>query len=122
LLAGPTEGAFISFLPAWAASLLTKVIVLGLIPLATAAWLAEDVACQLIGEYILTDQRIWLRSSPYVWSRCAIPLEDIDSLAWRRDAIFIRLRSTRKIQVLMISDGKLHVKAYEQFTGKSKTR
>ncbi|MDP2993919.1 MAG: hypothetical protein Q8N46_02225 [Anaerolineales bacterium] len=121
LLKGPTEAAFISFLPAWAASLLIKSLYLGLFPLAAAAWVAEDVACTFIGEFILTDQRIWVRGSPYAWSQSVTPLEDIVSLTWRRDAIFIKQKSNRKIQVHMISDGKLFVKAYEQFAGKSKT-
>ncbi len=121
LLSGPTEGAFIYFLPAWAASLLTKSLYLGLFPLAAAAWIAEDVACIFIGEFILTDQRIWVRGSPYAWRQSGTPLEDIASLTWRRDAIFIKQKSTRRIQVHMFSDGKSFVKAYEQFVGKSKT-
>lgn len=121
LLEGPTEAAFISFLPAWAASLLIKSLYLGLFPLAAAAWVAEDVACTFISEFILTDQRIWVRGSPYAWSQSVTPLEDIASLTWRRDAIFIKQKSNRKIQVHMISDGKLFVKAFEQFIGKSKT-
>ncbi len=120
-LASPTEGAFISFLPDWAASLLTNCIYLGLVPLAATAWVVEDLACTFIGEIILTDQRIWARGSPYAWSQSATPLEDIASLTWRRDAVFIRQKSTRKIQVHMFLDGKSFVKAYEQFTGKSKT-
>ena len=121
LLAGPTESDFVSFLPAWAASLLAKFLYLGVVPLASAAWLAEDVACTFIGEFILTDQRIWVRGSPYAWNQSATPLEDIASLTWRRDAIFIKQKSTRKIQVHMVPDGKLFMKAYEQFTIKSKT-
>jgi hypothetical protein len=121
LLADSTEGTFISFLPAWTASLLTKCLYLGLFPLALAAWVAEDVACTFIGSFILTNQRIWVRGSPYAWSQSAIPLEDISSLMWRRDAIFIRQKSTRKIQVHMVSGGKLLVKAYEQFIEKSGT-
>ena len=48
------------------------------------------------------------------------PLDDIASLTWRRDAIFMKQKSTRKIQVHMFSEGKLFVKAYEQLVGKSK--
>jgi hypothetical protein len=120
LLAGPTEAAFISFLPAWAASLVSRSLYLGLIPLAAVAWVAEEVACTFIGEFILTDQRIWVRGSPYAWSQNATPLEDIASLSWRRDAIFMKQKSTRKMQVHIFSDGKLFVKAYEQFAGKLK--
>jgi hypothetical protein len=82
---------------------------------------AEDLTCTFIGEFILTNQRIWVRGSPYAWSQSATPLEEIASLTWRRDAIFIKQKSTRKTQVHMISDGKLFVKAFEQFVGKSKT-
>jgi|GEM_PF-1524774 len=121
LFAGPTETAFITFLPAWAASLLTRSLYLGPVPLVAVAWVAEEVACTLTGEFILTDQRIWVRGSPYAWSQNAIPLEDIASLTWRRDAIFMKQKSSRKIQVHIFSEGKLFVKAYEQFTGKSKT-
>ncbi|MBE3038834.1 MAG: hypothetical protein IMZ62_08495 [Chloroflexi bacterium] len=121
LLTGPTEGVFISFLPAWAASLLIKSLYLGLFPLAAAAWVAEDVACTFISEFILTDQRIWVRGSPYAWSQSVTPLEDIASMTWRRDAIFMKQKSTRKIQVHMFSDGKLFVKAYKHFVGKSRT-
>ena len=121
LLAGSTESAFISFLPAWIASLLTKFLYLGIFPLAATAWVAEDVACTFIGEFILTDQRIWVRGSPYAWSQSATLLDDIVSLTWRRDAIFLRQKSTRKIQVHMFAEGKLIVKAYEQIIGKSKT-
>jgi hypothetical protein len=85
-----------------------------------AAWVVEDVACVVIGEFILTNQRIWVRGSPYAWSQSATPLDEIASLTWRRDAIFIRHKSSRKIQVHMFSEGKLFVKAYEQFTGKLK--
>jgi hypothetical protein len=121
MLADPTESAFTSFLPAWMASLLTKFLYLGLIPLAATAWVTEDVACTFICEFILTDQRIWVRGSPYAWSQSVTPLEDIVSLTWRRDAIFMRQKSTRKIQVHMFAEGKLFVKAYEQIIGKSKT-
>jgi hypothetical protein len=121
LFAGPTADVFSSFLPAWATSLLTNSLYLGLFPLAEAVWVAEDVACTFIGEFILTDQRIWVRGSPYAWSQSTIPLEDIDSLTWRREAIFIRQKSKRKIQVHMFSDGKLFIKAYQQFIGKPKT-
>jgi len=121
LLAGPTEGVLISFLPAWAASLLAKFLYLGLFPLAAAAWVTEDVTSTFIGEFILTNQRIWIRGSPYAWSQCATPLADIASLSWRRDAIFVKQKSTKKIQVHMFSDGKLFMKAYEQFAKKSKT-
>ena len=120
LAANPTENIFLSFLPVWLASLLAKFIYLGLFPLAVVAWVIEDVACSFTGEFILTDQRIWVRGSPYAWSQSAIPLEDISSLTWRRDAIFLKQESSPKIRVYMFSDGKLFVKAYEQFAGSAK--
>jgi hypothetical protein len=82
LLASPTESACISFLPAWAASLMTQSLYLGLVSLAAATWVAEDVACTFIGEFILTDQRIWVRGSPYAWSQSVTALVDIVSLTW----------------------------------------
>ncbi len=120
LLANPTEAAFNSFLPAWVASLLTNALYLGLVPLAATAWVVEDVVCAFIGQIILTDQRVWVRGSPYAWTLGETTLDDIVSLTWRRDAIFIRQKSTRKIQVHMFPEGKLFVKAYEQFFGKTK--
>jgi hypothetical protein len=120
MLAGSTESAFTTFLPAWAAGLLTKFLFLGLVPLASTAWVVEDLANTIIGEFILTDQRIWMRGSPYVWSQISTPLEDISSLTWHRDAIFIKQKSTRKLQVHMFSEGKLFVEAYQQLVGKIK--
>jgi hypothetical protein len=121
LLADPTQGAIKSFLPAWAASLLVNFLYLVLVPLIATAWVANEVACIFIGEFILTDQRIWVRGSPYAWSQSSTPLDDISSLTWRRDAVFIKQKSTRKFQVHMFSEGKLFVKAYEQYSGKPGT-
>jgi hypothetical protein len=119
LLAGLTESALNSFLPAMFAGLLTKFLYLGIIPLGAASWAVEDMALTYIGEFILTDQRIWIRGSPYAWSQSDIPLEDISSLIWRRDAVFIRQKSTRKIQVLIFPEGKLFVQAYTKFESRS---
>lgn len=120
MFAGSTESVFISILPVWLANVLTKFLYLRLIPLATTAWVIEDMACTYIGEFILTDQRIWIRGSPHSWSQSVTPLEDIFSLTWRRDAIFIKQKSTHKIQVHMFSDGKLFAGAYQQFIDKVK--
>jgi hypothetical protein len=38
------------------------------------------LTCTFIGEFILTNQRIWVRGSPYAWSQSATPLEEIASL------------------------------------------
>jgi hypothetical protein len=120
LLSGPTEIALISFLPPWAAHAVSTILYLGLFPLAALAWVVEDIAGTIIGEFILTDQRIWVRGSPYAWNRSDTHLDDIASLNWRRDAMFLQKKSTRRIQVHMFSEGKLFVKAYDQFVGKSK--
>lgn len=119
LLASKTEGAFSSFLPTWIASLITNFIFLGLVPLAAVSWVIEDIASVFIGEFILTNQRIWIRGSPYAWSRCQILIDDILTMTWRRDAIFIRQKSTRKMQVHMISNGKEFVQTFQHFVGKS---
>ncbi len=119
LLANRTSGAINSFLPTWIASLIPKLIFLVLIPLAGIAWVLEDIACILTGEFILTDQRVRIRGSPYAWSQSEIPIKEILSMTWRRDAIFIRQNSTRKIQVHMFSNGKSFVQAYQQFVGKT---
>jgi hypothetical protein len=119
LLASKTGNAVNSFLPAWIASLIIKLIFLGLIPLAGIAWVIEDIACVFIGEFILTDQRMWIRGSPYAWSQSEIPLEEILSMTWRRDAIFIRKKSTRKMLVHMFSNGRSFVQTYQQFVGKT---
>jgi hypothetical protein len=119
LLAGIAESELTSVLPAIYAGVLTKIIFMGVIPLGIMAWAAEDVACTLIGEFILTNQRIWIHGSPYAWSHCDIPLEDISSLSWHRDAIFVRQKSTRNIQVHMFLEGKLFADAYKLYIGRS---
>ena len=116
----PTEGAFSSFLPNLAASLLSKIFYLGLVPVAGVAWVAEDIASTYTGEFILTNQRIWVRGSPYAWSQSDTSLENINTMTWRRDAVFIHQKSIRKIQVHMFPESKKFVRAYEQFTGKAK--
>jgi hypothetical protein len=121
ILAHSTEGALAAFLPAWAASLLSNILYMGIVPLAAIIWVVEDMVSTYLGEFILTDQRVWVRGSPYAWSHSATPLEDIASLTWRRDAIFLRQKSTRKMQVHMVAEGKFIVKAYEEFTSQPKT-
>ena len=120
LLGNPTQKASSSILPFWLASLLTKILYLGLVPLVGVAWVTEDIASIYIGDFILTDQRIWVRGSPYAWSQSDTALEDIASMTWRRDAIFIHQKSVRGIQVHMFAEGKHIVKAYEQLTKKDK--
>jgi hypothetical protein len=121
LLAAPTEKAASSILPVETARAIVNILYLGLLPLAALAWVVEDSFSAYNGEFVLTDQRIWMHGSPYYWSQTETPLSDVASLTWRRDALFLRQRSTRKIQVHMFSEGKLLVKAYKQFMGKTKT-
>jgi uncharacterized membrane protein len=119
LLASFTDNALNSFLPAQFAELLTKILYLGVIPMGAASLILEDIACTYFGEFILTEQRIWIRGSPYAWSQSDIPLEDISSITWRRDAVFIRLKSTHKINVLTFPEGKLFVQAYKNHVSSS---
>ena len=102
------------------ASILTKFICLGLVPLLVTAWATEDVARTFTGKFVLTDQRLWVRGSPYAWNVTETPLHDIDSLTFRRDALFIRLKSSRKLLVHMLPDGKLVAKVYKDSLGKTK--
>jgi hypothetical protein len=118
IFAGSTQRAFSSFLPLWATSLLTNSLYLALFPLLMTAWVVEDVTGTFIGDLILTNQRIWVVGSPYAWNQKEIPLEDVASLTWRRDALFLKLKSSRKIQVHMFPDGKHLVQVYEQTLGK----
>jgi hypothetical protein len=119
LFSAPTQGHLNSFLPAWAVDLLVKLIFLGVVPLGAIFWVVEDLVCTFIGQVILTDQRILIHGLPYAWSQEEISLDEISSMTWRRDAIFIKQNSTRRIQVLMISDGKLIVKAYDRLVSKA---
>lgn len=118
LLGNPTQNTIASFLPGWLAGQLTKYLYLVLVPLIGALWVSEGIITVFNGEFILTDQRIWVRGSPYAWNQSDTRLEDILSMTWRRDAIFIRQKSKRGIQVHMFAEGKQIVKAYEQLTKK----
>jgi len=107
------DGLLLNFLSPTLASILTKVLCLGLVPLLVTAWAAEDVARIFTGKFVLTDQRLWVRGSPYAWNATETPLNDIESLVFRRDALFIRLKSSRKLLVHMLPDGKLLAKVYK---------
>ena len=115
-------GEFIlgSFLPAGLALGLSRVIFEGVAPLLIIAWFAEDTARIFTSELILTSQRIWTRGSPYAWTpERETPLTDIQSLAARREAVFMRLKNSKKVQVLMFPHGKQIVEAYTQFREKT---
>jgi len=116
----PATGFLSNILPTGIASVLTQILCLGLIPILVAAWAGEDVVRTFTGKFVLTDKRLWVRGSPYAWNVTEIPLDDIDSLTFRRDAIFIRRKSSRKILVHMLPDGKLLSKVYKDFTAKAR--
>ena len=120
LLSGPLEWVLRGFLPSPTASLLSQILLLGVVPLLVAAWIAEDSLSTFTCELVLTDRRLWVKASPYAWSQTEMPLGDIDSMTFRRDAIFLRQKSTRRMQVHMFPDGRLIVKAYEQFLGRGR--
>ena len=119
-LLGPSTQSLLSFLPGQAAFFLTRLLYFGIVPLVVLAWVVEGIAAAFTGEMVLTDQRLWVRGSPFSWRQSDTPLEDISSMVWRRDAVFIRLHSNRKVQVHMFAEGKLMVKAYEKLIGKGK--
>jgi hypothetical protein len=118
LLEQGAAGFFSRFLPVNVATVLAQIIFLGLIPVFVLLWAAEDFATLLSADYVLTDRRIWVKGAPYAWSRGEIPIADVGAMTARRDAVFVNTKSDRKLHVLMISDCKLFVKAYNQFLGK----
>ena len=90
------------------------------VPILITVWFAEDTARIFTGELILTSQRIWTKGSPYAWtSGCETRLTEIKSISARRDAVFIHLKNTKKVHVLVFPDGKLIVQAFVQFKGKT---
>jgi hypothetical protein len=109
-----------TFLPLSLADGLSRVIFQGIVPILITAWFAEDTARIFTSELILTSQRIWTKGSPYAWSSAReIPLTNIKSISARRDAIFIHLKNTKKVEVLVFPNGKQIVDAYTQFTEKT---
>jgi len=111
-----------TFLPASFSEWLSRAIFQGIIPILITAWFAEDTARIFTSEFILTSQRIWTKGSPYAWtSGNETPLTNIQSVSTRRDGIFIRLKNTKKVQVLMFPNGKQIVEAYTHFTEKTGT-
>lgn len=120
LLSGPSTTLLGKFLSQGLATLLSQILFLGLLPLLGLAWVVEDSISTFTGEFILTDRRMWVKGSPYTWSQGETPLEDVAAVTFRREAIFVRQRSTRKVQVHMFPEGKLIVQAYEKFIGKEK--
>lgn len=97
-----------------------RIPLIGAVLLFSLGYVAEDILRLFIGDYVLTDQRFWTRAAPYAWSPTQdIPLDEIDSLSYRRDAIFLHRKGQRKLQVYLFPDGKLLAQAYKQATGKA---
>lgn len=111
-LATPLLNFFNGFLAESLSNILTSIIIFGLLPMVITAWVTDDLAKLFIGLFVLTDQRFWIRGSPSSWNHSEIAIEDISSMAYRRDAIFLRQKSNRKIHVHMVSDGQVIVEAY----------
>ena len=109
-----------TFLPLSLADGLSRVIFQGIVPILITAWFAEDTARIFTSELILTSQRIWTKGSPYAWSSGQeIPLINIKSISARRDAIFIHLKNTKKVEVLVFPNGKQIVETFTQFMQKN---
>jgi len=109
-----------TFLPLTLADGLSRVIFQGMVPILITAWFAEDTARVFTSELILTNQRIWTKGSPYAWTSAReTPLADIQSMSARRDAVFMHLKSTRKVQVHAFPNGKQIVQTYTQLTEKN---
>lgn len=102
------------------ATLLSHILFLGLLPLLGLAWITEDTISTFTSEFVLTNRRMWVKGSPYAWSQGETSLDDVASVTFRREAIFVHQKSTRKVQIHMFPEGKLIVQAYEQYFGKDK--
>jgi hypothetical protein len=94
---------------------LSQILFQGILPILVTAWFVEDTARIFTSEFVLTNQRIWTKGSPYAWiSARETLLSDVKSITSRSEAVFIHLKSTKKVQVDMVPDGKLVIKAFEQ--------
>lgn len=114
------EGLLTAYFSVALADVLSRIIFQGIVPFLVTAWFAEDIARIFTSELILTSQRVWTKGSPLAWTpERETPLSDIKSMSSRRDTLFIRLKSTKKIQVHVLSDGKQIAKAFAQYTGKT---
>jgi hypothetical protein len=119
LFIAPTQGFLENYLPTQIALAVSQFLCLGLVPLLITLWVVDDVARIFTSELILTTRRIWVKGSPYSWSKPEeTPLDNIRTMTFRKDAVFIRLASKRKVQVHMFSEGKQLVEAFTRFTGK----
>jgi hypothetical protein len=110
------------FLPGNIADVISRILFQAIAPVLLTAWFAEDTAGTFTSRVVLTTRRIWFKGSPYSWTPGhEIPMEAIKSMYARRDALFISLRETKKLQVHTIQDGDLVVQAFKSFTGKGVT-
>lgn len=109
----PLSNLLSTILPAQSAEFISLLISMVVIPLLLLTWAVEDIFRAYVGKLVLSDQRLWVRGTPYAWSFREIPIEDISSMYFRHNAIFIRRKSTRKILVHMDSDGEELIQAYQ---------
>jgi hypothetical protein len=59
IFSGPVTGSLSTILPTTLASVLTRILCFGLIPVLVTIWVAEDVARTFTGKFVLTDKRLW---------------------------------------------------------------
>jgi hypothetical protein len=118
ILASPLKNLLTRIISAGAVGVLVNVVFWGLVPLLVTAFVVEEITGSFTREFILTDRRFWYKGAPFAWGQGEFPLEEVAAMTFRRDAVFVRRNSNRKIQVYVMPDGKLFVKAYEQFIGK----
>jgi hypothetical protein len=115
-----SEGLLVKFLPIGLADGLSQVVFQGIVPILIVAWFVEDTARIFTSELVLTSQRMWMKGSPFAWSpERETPLTEIKSITYRREAIFIQTKDTKRVQVHVFPDGKEIAQAFTQFTGKS---
>jgi hypothetical protein len=115
-----TAAILATFLSTNLADVLSRIIFQGVVPLMIIAWFVEDTARIFTTELILTNHRLWTRGSPFAWSpgRDTL-LSDVRSMSSRHDALFIHLRSSKKTQVHILTDGKEIVQVFSLFTEKT---
>jgi hypothetical protein len=110
---GLVKDVLSSFLPDQIAVFLSQLFCLAIAPILIFAGFVEDVAQSMLCEVVLTEKRLWIKGSPYAWNPGRdIPLDDIHSLKYRRDAIFIRQISNQKLQVHNLPDSQLIAREY----------
>jgi len=105
----------------WATWLL--ILAVALTSLLLLAFFVEDIARLFTGDCLLTDRRFCSKGYPYAWSRAKeIPVAEIEAMTYRRDALFLRLKTNRKLQVYVLADGRLLAQAFQQARDKDRLR